>query len=525
MGLKRQRNGARPVFDTFENRCLLSFSPPLGPLLKVPPATVLVRPNTPVAPFGAPAITASFIDPSARILHGQHAIIGQQSLIGPSATIDSRFGFVKIGSGSAVLDNATVRSTANGLVLIGDNATIEFGATVIGPAIIGAIAGQGVPPVEIGPNALIDGATIEPGAIVSGLARVGPGVVIPAGIRVLPGKNVTNEAEATNPALGQVAKITPDESTRLSALVLNDQALAAGYSNLYQGNAATGQNSGVSPSVTGVYSGQLSNVEGTGPEPGTKFEPGKYGPRFASTRGGLVEGLFPTFRVRATGTVYFEAKPNAVARLAGLHDSIRADQSQPITFAGAPRLASNVSINAPLTASGEGGGALPAPGAGTGFGTGAGANLGNILFPEPGQSFTEPDQRYSNPGANGLSLSNLLGKIDAAAHASGFATPSLPPPPIAASNLVIGRDFQAGFGAVVLGGQSSLPASSKPRISFIIGDNVSIGDGAVVERSSIGHDSVIGAHSLVSASLLAPNTVIPPGTIVVRNQIVGRVQW
>ena len=36
--------------------------------------------------------------------------------------------------------------------------------------------------MSIGAKGVIDGATIEPGAIVSPLARVGPGVTVPAGL-------------------------------------------------------------------------------------------------------------------------------------------------------------------------------------------------------------------------------------------------------------------------------------------------------------------------------------------------------
>ena len=517
----RSRNRTLPNLEAIEDRLLLSLASEssLGAILRVQPAFELIRPNTPVAPFGSPALTASFIDPSATIRGGRHAAVGQQTLIGPFAKIDARAGIVKIGSGSSVLDNATVRSSANSAVLIGDNVTIEFGATILGPSTIGAYGGASVPPVEIGPNALIDGATIEPGAIVSGLARVGPGVVVPAGIRVLPGKNVTNEAEATNPALGKVALLTPAEVTQSSALLVNNQALASGYANLYQGDSATGQSPGVPPAVAGVFNGSLATVIGANLEPGTKFEPGKYAPQFALNKKGLTQAILPTLPLRIVGNVYFQAKPIAVAHGAKFHDSIRADQAQPITFAGAPTLGADVSINAPLTTTGEGSNTV------LNLGSSPVVNQGSQIFASPGQSFGESDQSYSNPGANDVALSQVLDAIDTAKQSSGFATPTTPPPPSSTSNLVVGRNFKAGFGAVILGGKPASTNKPAEKISFIIGDNVTIGDGAVVERSSIGHDAVIGAHSLISNSLLPPGIVIPPGTIVIGNVIVGHVEW
>ena len=491
MEYERRRNWTRPMVERIEGRFLLSLASAtgLGTILRQQPASELIRPNTPVAPFATSSTTASFIDPSVTILNGQHAAIGLQSLIGPFAVIDSRSGFIKIGSGSAVLDNATVRSTAHSEVLIGDNVTVEFGATILAQAPSARTAAR---PRRRSKSVRTPSSTARRSnrGRLSPAWRVGPGVVIPTGYRVLPGKNVTTEAEATNPKLGKVARLTSAEATQLSALLTNDQALTAGYATLYQGNSATGASLGAA--VSGVSNGDLATIEGTSIEPGVKPEPGKFGPRFTGPNGKLVEGLFPPFPLRATGTANFQTRAIQVAGRSAFHDAIRADQGQPITFVGAPVLGSNVTINAPLTTTGEGSGsataAPPTPS------PTPPANQENQIFPEPGQSFSEPNQSYSNPGANGVSLSSELDQINAANTASGFGAPTSPPPSISSSNLLISRNFQAGFGAVILGGPSKNDSKTS-KIAFIIGDNVSIGDGAVVERSSIGHDSVIGADS------------------------------
>src|SRR5262249_45327857 len=147
----------------------------------------------------------------------QSVVIGYQNFIGPYARLDGRGGAIKIGNSSNVLDNATIvanrgRHLRAPVVLIGNQVVIGFGANVIGPSTIGAFAST-AKPTSIGAGAQIDGATIEPGAIVSPLARVGPGVTVPSGLRVLPGVNVTNNAEASNPALGKVVRVTSADTS------------------------------------------------------------------------------------------------------------------------------------------------------------------------------------------------------------------------------------------------------------------------------------------------------------------------
>ena len=123
--------------------------------------------------------------------------------------------------------------------MIGGSVVIGFGATVLGPSTIGSYSGTSKP-VSIGANALIDGATIEPGAIVSPLARVGPGVTVPSGYMVLPGADVTTNAEASNPKLGMVTPVTSSELATITKTLSANETLATGYVTLYQGNSATG---------------------------------------------------------------------------------------------------------------------------------------------------------------------------------------------------------------------------------------------------------------------------------------------
>ena len=97
----------RPEWGPLETRALLTAGGHFVPAFVTHPAGagVAARPNTPVLPFGAPTKTATFIDPSVRIVNGNHVIIGSRTYVAPFAHLGARSGFIKIGSGSAVLDS------------------------------------------------------------------------------------------------------------------------------------------------------------------------------------------------------------------------------------------------------------------------------------------------------------------------------------------------------------------------------------------------------------------------------------
>jgi carbonic anhydrase/acetyltransferase-like protein (isoleucine patch superfamily) len=464
---RRAEVAFRPRDEQVEVRLLMAQGPQLAPgiFLGSAPAYHLVRPNTPVAPFGAALATASFVDPSVRIINGQHTVIGQKSFVGPYATLDSHTGFIKIGTGSAVLDNAIVVSNPNPTprgvaptsVVIGDQVSIGYGATVYGQSLIGAF-GSVAKPTGVGANAVIDGATIAPGSVVGALARVGPGVAVPTGMYVLPGANVTTQAEANNPALGKVEKLPASVLSDLTTSLTRSSQLASGYTSLYQFNTATGANPGTTTS--GVQNGSLAAVLGTSQEPGPAtatvatgitFEPSKTGPKFLGPSGNLVEADVPGVPIRATGDVrFYDTRAHTVLRRVGTSNAIRADQGQPISFVTAPSTGNAVTINSPL---------------------------GGTVTTTSGTTTT----------------TKTIG------------------------GLTVGVNFQAGNNSVILGGADNT--------TYVIGDNVTIGQGAVVERTTIFQGAVIGARSFVSQSIVPPGTVIPPGTVMINNKVVGQVQW
>ena len=372
--------------EGLEGRQLLSGSfPPYIPqaelkaLITVPNGNPAVRPNLPVMPFGTPTSAApTYIDPTVQITNGYAVIVGGgNSFIAPYAKLNAHGGVIKIGGATAILDNASI--VANPLhphtapapeVLIGNGLVIGYGAQVLGPSAIGSYV-PGAPQTGIGPGAVIDQATIQPGAYVSALARVGPGITIPTGKLVLPGQSVTSAADLSNPA--KVVSTTGTAEARqivseLNQLRTTNVSLAPGYAFLYQGQSATGASPGVPANVTTVFNGNLAAVRGAGQQPaGTTAAPAVgVGPTFPSPhlvqvqQGKVVpvqvRGLLSGFRARVTGGVAFKTSAHEVAHHLGRSNSILADQGQPpiaqqaINIGSIAQTGSGVTINAPLSA-------------------------------------------------------------------------------------------------------------------------------------------------------------------------------
>jgi carbonic anhydrase/acetyltransferase-like protein (isoleucine patch superfamily) len=341
--------------EALEKRSMMNAGGMLSPLLTNPVGYLAVKPNLPIMPFATPSKKATFIDPTVNVAHGSSIVIGYQNFIGPYANLDARAGAIKIGNSSNVLDNASIVANPGGVghaptVQIGNQVVVGFGAKVVGPATIGAFDST-ARPTSIGANALVDGATIAPGAIVSPLARVGPGVTVPGGFRVLPGANVSTDAQASNPALGKVVRVTAADTATIKSTLSENASLATGYAQLYQGNSATGPNPGANPTLGGINNGNLANILGANLEPGPSsapFEPSKSGPQFLSPRQGLVGTMLANFPARLTGKVVVNMRAQQAGHRIGRSNAIRADEGQPISISSIERTGRHVTINSPL---------------------------------------------------------------------------------------------------------------------------------------------------------------------------------
>src|SRR5262249_28213171 len=170
-------------------------------------------------------------------------------------------------------------------------------------------------------------------------------------MRVLPGANVTTSAEASNPKLGMVVPVTATDISTIRSTISQNEALAAGYVTLYQGNSATGVSPCARPTITGFNNGTLAAVQGAKLRPGpptASFEPGKTGPQFTKPRGGGVGVQLFNFPARITGGVIINMKALNAAHHLGRANAFRADQGQPITIDSIAKTGFRVTLNSPL---------------------------------------------------------------------------------------------------------------------------------------------------------------------------------
>ena len=316
----------------------MNASKMISPLELNPKALPATHPNTPVMPFTTPTKKASFIDPTVTIRNGTSVVISYQSYVAPYATLDARGrrrdqDRRRIGRpGQRQLAANPGHAYRRPQLLVGNNVSIGPGRRSWVPARSAPMRITAAP-AEIGARAVIDDATIEQGAIVSPLATVGPGVTVPSGYRVLPGMDVTTDAEASNTKLGMVVKVTSSDTSTLKLILADAQGLAAGYTSLYQGNSATGANIGGNPAVGGIYNGYLPNVEGASPSPGPSYvgNTKKVGPQFLTPAIGLIGTVLFNYPARVIGAVEFtNQRAMPVAHHLGRANSIRADEGQPI---------------------------------------------------------------------------------------------------------------------------------------------------------------------------------------------------
>jgi carbonic anhydrase/acetyltransferase-like protein (isoleucine patch superfamily) len=278
--------------------------------------------NRPVTSAVDSAGDAVFIDPTARLVRPSAIHLGSPSAALPFAVLDASGGPIRTGSRSLVSDHVHIVAGGPRGVVLGDNTIIGHGATILGPARVGAAGGA---PTLIGLNAIVDRATIEPGTVVMPLARVGPGVVLHSGYKVLPGKFVRTQAQADDPSLGKVAPLTDAERARL--LKVADVVV---------------------PSVSEAYAGLAEQspelVRGIGPVPPI--------PAF-----GLVPSVptlagqptvAPGFPARIAGDVRLAQGLTELARSLGRGLAARADEGGPYEIGRLARVGDGVTIHASL---------------------------------------------------------------------------------------------------------------------------------------------------------------------------------
>jgi len=323
--------------------------------------------NRPVCQAGSPAETATFLDPTAEVEEPEHISLAEHVYVGPFAELVADDDApISIGAESNVQDNVLIlgarddddddnddndngddngdgdgddngdagRETARGEgyaepgVEIGDRVILAHGVSVIGPAQIG-VEGSDMPTdpggdqeVFLSFSSQVDGAVLERNTGVGALGRVGPGVRLRSGFIVLPGKNVTTQIEADDPALGKVRLINEADVAFNEAVIEVNIALAREYTRLYQDNP--------------------SNVRGVNFDPGhTDFNHGRDLPSFAGQ-----EQRVPGFRNRLIGDLNLDDTFDRFSSVSGARISLRADEGEPFGVGSVDEMGDDVIFHA-----------------------------------------------------------------------------------------------------------------------------------------------------------------------------------
>jgi carbonic anhydrase/acetyltransferase-like protein (isoleucine patch superfamily) len=293
------------------------------------------RANRPVCPAEAPLATASFLDPTVRVRGPVRVRLGEQVYVGPFARLrpgPDRAAPIVVGDESNLQDGvwvaASVRRSAGELRRLaaaglppgsgartGARVILAHGSSVRGPARLGVVAPGETPPepdsgVFVSFGAQVDGAVLERDTGLSVLSRVGPGVRLRSGMMVLPGKNVVNQAQADDPALGKVRPLTEADRLFNEAVVHVNVGLAREYTRLAREDPTA--------------------VRGLNLDPGgNDFNRTREAPSVESDLCTGPQVRRPGFRNRVIGDVCFADPLRELRAAMGRRDSLRADEGAP----------------------------------------------------------------------------------------------------------------------------------------------------------------------------------------------------
>ena len=176
----------------------------------------------------------SFVDPTATVRERDQVQLGELVYVAPFAKLLPGGGnSIEIGDESNVQDSVLV-DARRGSVTLGEQTILAHGAAVKGEAAVGEGGscpdGEDSCPSFVGFNALVDGGTVEKDAMISALARVGRGVTIPSGRKVLPGKSVDSQQEVEQ----ETAPVTEADREFMRGVIEVNLAFARQYPKLAQ---------------------------------------------------------------------------------------------------------------------------------------------------------------------------------------------------------------------------------------------------------------------------------------------------
>ncbi|MBD2563765.1 MULTISPECIES: acetyltransferase [Nostoc] len=294
--------------------------------------------NLPICPSTAPSESASFVDPTAIITNPTNIILGEKVYVAPFAQLDATNAPISIAADSNAQDQVKITASGTG-VQIGERVIMAHMAVVKGAAKIGTQGLSGpfsdpvnntqfsntIPETFLAFNCEIDDATVEKNTVVNFLARVGPGVTLPSGKVVLPGKNVTTNLQATSGSLGKVVNLTQADVALMEGIIEVNETFAKGYTDLARAD--------------------LTSVQGINYAPATSFNSGGQ-----PNIGGILTSE-PNFRNRIIGNITFQDSLTTLNNKIGSRISLRADEGEPFNVGSIAGMANDVVFHALETTS------------------------------------------------------------------------------------------------------------------------------------------------------------------------------
>ncbi len=303
----------------------------------------------PVCPAEGPVDRSSFLDPTVLVSGAAYVSLDDRVYVGPFAEFyadadapisigaesDAQDNVLILGSrdlapshGALVEETPPAGPQAEAGVEVGERVIMAHGVSVVGPAAIG-IGGGDIPAdpdddqeVFLSFGAQVDGAILQQNTGVSALGRVGPGVTLPSGMLVLPGKNVTTDEQAGDPSLGYVRAVTEADVAFNEAVIEVNVAFAREYTRLHREDP--------------------NAVRGVSVDPGhTEFNHDRDLPSFAG-----VEEAIPGYGNRIIGDVDLADPFGEFSQVGGDRISLRADEGEPFVVGHVAAMADDVIFHA-----------------------------------------------------------------------------------------------------------------------------------------------------------------------------------
>lgn len=188
----------------------------------------------------ANGVSQSFVDPTVTIYGAADIHLGDEVFVGPFARLLAAGATraIHVGDESNIQDSVIVDAT-RGRVTLGEMAILAHGSTAKSGAEIGergTCPGAAAHcPSFVGFNSEVDGAVLDKDAMVLHLARVGPGVHVPSGRKVLSGKNVVRQDQV----MAKTEPVTEADRAFMAGVVEVNVAFAHGYAQLQARTPAT----------------------------------------------------------------------------------------------------------------------------------------------------------------------------------------------------------------------------------------------------------------------------------------------